>query len=107
MSGKSLRIAVSDRLCSAKEMRLLVAFPGCGPLFEGGVVEQALLGKHIIQADVPCPAQVGACAICADQLWTLCCRGIVWHVGGCHRYSPLTIITDADNWEAPPTMHRG
>ena len=57
--------------------RLLVLLPGRGPLLERSIIEQALLGKHIIQADVPCPAQVGPRAISADQLWILCCRGIV------------------------------
>ena len=84
MSGKSLRIAVSDRLCSANEMRLLVSLPGRSALFESGIVEQALLRQHIVQPDVPCPAQVGACAIGADQLWMLCRRGIVRRCGGHH-----------------------
>ena len=107
MSGKSLRIAVSDRLCSAKEMRLLVPLPGRSALFESGVVEQALLRQHIVQPDVACPAQVGACAIGADQLWMLCRRGIVWHVGGRHRYSPPTIIADDADWKDLTAMYRG
>ena len=67
---------------------LSVLLPGRFALFESGVIQEALLGQHIIQPDVPCPAQVGACAICADQLWMLCYRGIVWHVGGRHRLAP-------------------
>ena len=55
---------------------LMVPLPGRFALLESGVVEQALLRQHIIQPDVPCPAQVGACAVCADQLWMLC---LPWH----------------------------
>ena len=55
-----------------------MSFPGCSALFKSGIVEQALLGQNIVQPDVPCPAQVGACAISADQPRILCCRGIVW-----------------------------
>ena len=44
---------------------LLVSLPGRSALFKSGVVEQALLRQHIVQPDVACPAQVGACAICS------------------------------------------
>ena len=80
--------------------------PGRFALLEGSVIEQALLGQHIVQPDVACPAQVGACAVCADQLRTLCCRGIVWRAGGRHRYSPPTIIADDADWKDLTAMYR-
>ena len=106
MPGKSLRTAVSDRLCSAKEMRLLVPLPGRSALFKSGVVEQALLRQHIVQPDVACPAQVGACAICTNQPRMLCYLGIVWRGGGRHRYSPPTIIADDADWKDLTAMYR-
>ena len=81
--------------------RLLVAFPGRGPLLEGGVVEQTLLGKHIIQPDVACPAQVGTCAICTNQPRMLCYRGIVWRALAVVIVSlPPMIISDTVDWKA-------
>ena len=74
--------------------------PGRFALFESGVIQEALLGQHIIQPDVPCPAQVGACAICTDQLWMLCYRGIVWRGGG-HRYSPANNYSGCRQLESP------
>ena len=99
MSGKSLRIAVSDRLCSAKEIDALVPLPGRSALLKSGVVEQALLGQHIVQPDVACPAQVGSCAVCADQPWMLCRRGIVWRVVVVIDLLPATIISDDADWK--------
>ena len=49
-----------------------MSLPGRSALFKSGIVEQALLRQHIVQPDVACPAQVGACAVCADQLRMLC-----------------------------------
>ena len=87
MSGKSLAYCRKRSALLSERDALLVLLPGRFALFESGVIEQALLRQHIVQPDVPCPAQVGACAICADQLGMLCYRGIVWRGGG-HRYSP-------------------
>ena len=91
MSGKSLRIAVSDRLCSAREMRLLVPLPGRSALFKSGIVEQALLRQHIVQPDVACPAQVGPRAVGSEYFRVLCYFAIVRRrADSCHRFFPTT-----------------
>ena len=88
MSGKSLAYCRKRPALLSERDALMVSLPGRFALFESGIVEQALLRQHIVQPDVACPAQVGACAICADQLWMLCRRGIVRRCGGRHRLAP-------------------
>ena len=72
--------------------RLPVSLPGRLSLLEGGVLEEALLSQHLIKPDVPCPAEIRACAICADYFRTLRRDGISRRVGSRHRHSP------ADNY---------
>ena len=84
MPGKSLAYCRKRSALLSERDALSVLLPGRFALFESGVVEQALLGQHIVQPDVACPAQVGACAICTDQLWMLCCHNIVWCIGSRH-----------------------
>ena len=53
MSGKSLAYCRKRPALLSERDALMVSLPGRFALFKSGVIEQALLGQHIIQPDMP------------------------------------------------------